>query len=320
MAANLVSPTTPDTCQPEFDSTAIYDPARLRGNIPAWAKGTLVFVLIHAGCFAAPFFFSWSALGAAAALYVLTGCVGITFCYHRYLSHRSFKLVKPVEFLALLCGALAGQGSPLKWITWHRMHHAHSDEKGDPHSPLVGVWWSHMFWLFTPVTNEEHQALHRKYAPDLVDRPMIQFFERVFGGANSHLIQVAVLYAIGGLPLLVWGGCVRMTLVLHSTWFVNSATHLWGYRNYETRDESRNLWWVAVLTFGEGWHNNHHAHPRLAPSGHRWWELDPTWWLIKTLRFLGLAYDVEDRMPPQVEKPSRAAASPKRELHQSNAA
>jgi stearoyl-CoA desaturase (delta-9 desaturase) len=135
---------------------------------------------------------------------------------------------------------------------------------------------------------------------------MMQFFEKVYG--PILFLTGAVLFAIGGLPMLLWGLCVRMVIAYHGTWFVNSATHLWGYRNYETTDESRNLWWVALFAFGEGWHNNHHAHPSVAPAGHRWWEVDMTWWVIKGLRFCGLAYDVKDRIPERNAAPEEMAA------------
>ena len=261
---------------------------------------TLVWMtLMHAGCLAAPFFFTWSALGACIFLHWLTCSVGICLGYHRYLSHRSMKLSKPAEFFVMLCGTMAGEGTPLRWSATHRLHHARSDRKGDPHSPFDGKWWSHILWLFVRRTPAQDRTLYRQFTPDLVDRPMVWFFERTFG---MWLVVVGVtLFAIGGLPMLLWGLCVRMTFAYHSTWFVNSATHLWGYRNYGTRDKSRNLWWVALVAYGEGWHNNHHAYPRLARAGHRWWEIDMTWWMIKLLKVTGQATDVKDHNPAAVK-------------------
>lgn len=252
-------------------------------------------VIMHAGCLAAPFFFTWPAFGAFLLLHWLTGSIGITMSYHRFLSHRSMKLRSPARFFGLLCGVLAGEGSPLTWAATHRLHHARSDLKGDPHSPLHGPWWSHMWWMLVYRTPAERDALFRRYAPDLMRDPMIMFFEKTF--FLWQVVAGVTLYSIGGLPMLLWGLCARMVAMYHSTWFVNSATHIWGYRNYETRDESRNLWWVALLSYGEGWHNNHHAHPQTARAGHRWWELDPTFWAIRTLQCLGLAYNVDDRIP-----------------------
>ena len=260
---------------------------------------------MHLGCLAAPFFFTWKALGVTVVLHWLTASVGICLGYHRYLTHRAFKLKWPAEFPVLMCSAIAGEGPPLTWAATHRLHHQRSDLAGDPHSPLEGKWWSHILWLFVNRTPLQQDALFRRYVPDLVDRPLIQFFHRTHG--LWPVVMGIGLFVLGGLPMLVWGLCVRMVVAYHSTWFVNSATHLWGYRNYETGDESRNLWWVALVSYGEGWHNNHHAHPTVAPAGHRWWEFDMTWWTIKALRFCGLATDVNDQIPAQTAKNANAA-------------
>jgi sn-2 palmitoyl-lipid 9-desaturase len=252
-------------------------------------------VAMHAGALAAPFFFSWSALGITIFLHWLTCSIGICLCYHRCLSHRSLKLRQPSRFFCLLAGVISGEGSPLMWAGTHRIHHSKSDQPGDPHSPMEGEFWSHILWLFVNHSKDMREMMNRRFCPDLAKDPLLKFFDRTYG---YWLIATGVaLYAMGGLPWLLWGLCVRMVFAYHSTWFVNSATHLWGYRNYETRDESRNLWWVALLAYGEGWHNNHHAHPKLARAGHRWWEIDPTWYAIKFLRLIGQAYDVDDRVP-----------------------
>lgn len=269
-------------------------PERLRWNNTDWVVVAWM-VGMHVGALAAPFYFNWESLATCFVLHWFTASIGICLGYHRFLSHKSFKLVAPVRIFTLLAGALSGEGSPLVWSATHRLHHHRSDQEGDPHSPLISAIWSHLSWLFIRRTEAERQALFKKYAPDLVTDPVLQFFEKTY-----FLWLVAsgvVLWAIGGMPMLLWGLCVRMVFVYHGTWFVNSATHLWGYRNYDVRDESRNLWWVAIWAYGEGWHNNHHAHPHVAPAGHKWWELDPTWWAIKTLRLFGLAYEVDDRIP-----------------------
>jgi fatty-acid desaturase len=251
--------------------------------------------LMHAGAIAAPFYFTWSALGITVFLHWLTCSIGICLFYHRCLSHKSLKLKQPSRFFAMLAGVISGEGSPLMWAATHRVHHSRSDQSGDPHSPLDGEFWSHMYWLFVNHDAKMREKLYRRYCPDLANDKLMLFFDKTYG---LWLIGMGVaLYAIGGLPWLLWGLCLRMCMAYHSTWFVNSATHLWGYRNYQTKDESRNLWWVAVLAYGEGWHNNHHAHPRLARAGHRWWEVDPTWWAIKGLRAIGQATDVDDRIP-----------------------
>jgi fatty-acid desaturase len=291
-----VAPTKGETLQQIYDSFA---PSNL-----TWKQVDWIVVLwigaMHVGALAAPFFFTWPALAVCIGLHWMTGSLGICMSYHRFLSHKSMKLRAPARFFGLLCGALSGEGSPLTWAATHRLHHMRSDQEGDPHSPLDGPWWSHMNWLWVYRTPEQRDRLFKRFAPDLMHDRMMLFFEKTYG---LWLIASGIgLYAWGGLPFLVWGLCVRMVFMYHSTWFVNSATHLWGYRNYETKDESRNLWWVAVLAYGEGWHNNHHAHPHTARAGHRWWELDPTFWAIRTLQLVGLAYNVDDRTPAMNEQ------------------
>jgi sn-2 palmitoyl-lipid 9-desaturase len=252
-------------------------------------------LLMHAGALAAPFFFSWQAVLVAVVLHWLTCSIGICLTYHRCLSHRSLKLKEPSKFIGTLIGVLSGEGTPLTWTATHRIHHGQSDQPGDPHSPLEGPWWSHLWWMMLKTSPRKQHLLFKHYVPDLARDPMMRMFEKTY---VLWLIGSGVLlYALGGLPLLLWGLCFRMVIAYHSTWFVNSATHLWGYRNYETTDASRNLWWVALLAYGEGWHNNHHAHPRLARAGHRWWELDPTWWAISFLQRIGQATEVDDRIP-----------------------
>ena len=270
-------------------------------NIDLVVTGFLV--AVHLGCLAAPFFFSWTGLVVCAVFHWLTCSIGICLGYHRFLSHRSLKLRGPGKFFVLLAGSLSGEGSPLTWAATHRMHHHKSDQPGDPHSPLESPSWSHMLWLFLQRKPEDQQILLRTYVPELMDDSMVKFFERTFAFWlwAQGLALLGAGWLIGGwqlgVSLLVWGMCVRMVVAYHSTWAVNSATHLWGYRNYDTRDESRNLWWVALLAYGEGWHNNHHAHPSLAPAGHRWWEVDMTWWAIRGLQAVGLAWDVRDSLP-----------------------
>lgn len=272
----------------------MYRPSALRwGNIDWWAAGWIG--SMHVGALAAPFFFSWSGLAIAVFMWWLTGSIGICLGYHRYLSHRSFKLTRVGQFFVYLCGCLSVEGSPLTWAANHRIHHAKSDREGDPHSPRHGAVWAHFWWLFMLRNKDQEQIIRERYLPDLMKDRMLMFFERTF--IYWSIALGAVLYAAGGLSWLLWGLCFRMVFLYHSTWFVNSATHLWGYRTYETSDDSRNLWWVAVLSHGEGWHNNHHAFPSLARSGHRWWEVDITFWAIRVMQGLGMAYDIKDSIP-----------------------
>jgi stearoyl-CoA desaturase (delta-9 desaturase) len=252
---------------------------------------------------AAPFTFTWSGFVLAVVLGWITGAVGITLGFHRLLTHKSFTVSSTLRRVIAFIGGLAGEGSAIHWVADHRRHHAHSDQAGDPHSPLHGGLWAHMLW-FVPKTNrEQSDRYHRRWVPDLLRDPFLVFLDRTF--IVWHLLLGGLLFAAGfayggaalGWSFVVWGMFVRLLFVLHTTWLVNSATHIWGYRNYATDDESRNCWWVALLTHGEGWHNNHHAHPRMARHGHRWWELDTTYALIRVLRALGLARDVVDRLP-----------------------
>jgi stearoyl-CoA desaturase (delta-9 desaturase) len=252
-------------------------------------------VLIHLGALIAPFYFSWQGLACLIALYCYTGCIGITFCYHRMLTHRGFKLNAIAKWFAHLAGALALQGRPLDWAMSHRIHHARSDQKGDPHSPLDGSLWSHFLWLIPRRNKQTHALLIAKYTPDLLQDRCCVFFNRTY--VLWNILLGAALLGFGGLSCFLWGFCLRTAMVWHMTWLINSATHIWGYRNYTTSDQSRNLWWVALVTFGEGWHNNHHAQPVAAYHGHRWWEIDATGWVISVCKVLRIATNVKNPKP-----------------------
>jgi stearoyl-CoA desaturase (delta-9 desaturase) len=256
--------------------------------------------LAHVGAVFAIWTFTWQALLMTLFLHWVCGCLGITLGYHRLLTHTGFKTYAWVRYMFATIGTVAGEGSPLDWVADHRKHHAHSDMPGDPHSPHDGTIWSHMFWLaFDTHGGDRPKHLHR-WCPDLASDRGMWFIDKMFLPINIlvSLAVVAIGYGIGGtsmaLSFFVWGVALRLVLVLHTTWFVNSAAHIWGYRNYETTDNSRNNWWVALLSYGEGWHNNHHAYPRMAKHGHNWWELDVTWNVIRLLRLSGLAWDVVD--------------------------
>ncbi len=275
-----------------------------RKNVTRWSNinwAAAVWLLaIHIGALAAPWTFSWSALALVVVLHWLCGGIGICLGYHRMLTHGSFATYPWFRRFIAAIGCLAGEGPPLMWVANHRLHHARSDQEGDPHSPRDGNWWSHVFWLAFKVGGKNQKEFYRRWAPDLYQDRVLRGLDYGFIPLNLALSAAITAggYAIGGWPLavswLVWAVAVRMVLVLHSTWFVNSASHIWGYRNYETRDDSRNNWWVALLTYGEGWHNNHHAHPRMAKHGHKWWEIDVTFWTIRALEKLGLAWNVID--------------------------
>ncbi len=260
----------------------------------SWVN-VVFFGAFHALALLAPWFFSWSALGTAVFLHWLFGSIGICLGYHRLLTHRSFQVPKWLERTITLIGALALQGGPTFWVAGHRMHHLYTeDNEKDPYSAQKGFWWSHMMWLFYPQARFFDRESYRQFAPDIDKDPFYRFLDRHF-----LLLQVPVgvtLYLLGGWSFVIYGVFLRAVLLWHSTWLINSASHMSGYRTFEPEDNSRNLWWAAILTYGEGWHNNHHAYPNVAKAGLKWWELDMTWWSIALLKRLGLAKRVV--MPP----------------------
>lgn len=243
--------------------------------------------ILHVGALFAPWTFSWSGFWVFFVLQFVTGLFGITLCYHRLLAHRSFHVPKWLEYVLTFCGCLALQGGPIKWVATHRVHHAFSDRPQDPHSPTRGFWWAHILWLFAYDEALDSGTQCHRYAPELSRDPVHRFFDRTNSAYN--LILGAILYGLGGLSWLVWGLCVRTVFVYHVTWLVNSAAHLWGYQTFKTNEGSTNNWWVALLSYGEGWHNNHHAYLHSAAHGLRWWELDLTYLVIRVLGWARLA-------------------------------
>jgi stearoyl-CoA desaturase (delta-9 desaturase) len=232
--------------------------------------------------------FSWAGVGLMLLLHWVTGGLGITLGWHRLVAHRSFQAPKWLEYFLAFCGTLAFQGGPIWWVGLHRHHHVHSDQELDHHNSGRGFWWSHIGWMFYKVPAELEID---RFSKDIGSDPVYRFLEQYF-----LLIQVAFaggLYLIGGWQFVLWGIFARLVLVYHCTWLVNSATHKFGYRTFETDDRSTNCWWVALLTYGEGWHNNHHAYQYSARHGLQWWEIDLTWMMIRVLQGLGLASKVK---------------------------
>ncbi len=238
-----------------------------------------------------PMMFSWQAVGVALFLHSLTVGAGITLGYHRLITHRDFQCPKWVEYSLLFCGTLACQ-SPIEWVAKHRMHHRYSDTHEDPHDINKGFWWTHVGWIVHILPSD---ALMDQYVKDLTQDRVYRFFDRTM--LVWQVLLAIVLFLIGGWPFLVWGIFVRLVAGYLSTWLVNSATHRFGYQSYDTGDQSTNCWWVALVSYGEGWHNNHHAFPRSARHGLRWWEVDLTWWMVSGLRTLDLATKVI--LPPR---------------------
>lgn len=248
---------------------------------------------IHLGAVAAPWTFTWDAFWVFVALQWITGCFGITLGFHRLLTHRSFKVPKWLEYVCTLFGTLALQGGAVKWVATHRVHHAFSDRPQDPHSPNRGFWWAHVAWLFAHDEVLDTPEGCRRYASDLARDPFHMWLQRL--QVVPQLALGLALFAWGGWSYVVWGIFVRTAFVYHGTWLVNSAAHIWGYQSYQTNEGSRNNWWVALVSYGEGWHNNHHAYPYSAAHGLRWWELDVTYLTIRLLGALGLAKEI--RLP-----------------------
>ena len=248
----------------------------------------IFFAAVHALALLSPWFFSWSALGVAIFLHWLFGSIGICLGYHRLLTHRSLHVPKGLEYAIAIIGALALQGGPIFWVAGHRRHHAYTEDVDrDPYSAKRGFWWSHMGWLLYKRPEFFEYESNRKFAPDLAKDGFYRWLDRYY-----LLLQIplgVVLYLLGGWSFVIYGLFLRAVLLWHSTWLINSASHITGYRSHESNDNSRNLWWAAILTYGEGWHNNHHAYPNVAKAGWKWWEMDMTWWVIVSLRQMGLA-------------------------------
>ncbi|KAL5728782.1 hypothetical protein ACHQM5_001822 [Ranunculus cassubicifolius] len=255
---------------------------------------------IHVLCLFTPFYFTWRAFWVACGLYVLCG-YGITLSFHRNLTHRSFKLPKYLEYIFAYIGCHAFQADPIWWVSTHRFHHKNTDTVQDPHSPIEGFWFAHLLWLF------DNKYIGSKGAnfgnvEDLLKQSYYRFLRKTY--AYHICLQAIVLYKFGGFPFIVLGMGFRGVWGYHSTWLVNSACHTWGQQAWNTGDLSKNNWLVALCTFGEGWHNNHHTFEYSAQHGIEWWQMDTTWYVIKLLEYCGLATDVKVPSKIQMEKMS----------------
>ena len=281
------------------------------GSAPLAVRLVTLFAIVVPllGVIAAPFFvwgwgFGWTDLGLLLGMYVLTA-LGITVGFHRMFVHRSFDAYAWVKFFWAIFGSMAVQGSLLQWVGVHRRHHQHSDTPDDPHTPhhqgsgvlgtIRGFWHAHIGWFF----DADPPDLHR-YTKDISARPSLRVASALFPlWAVLGLVIPAVLGGVitqtwdGAWTGLIWGGLVRLFLVHHVTWSINSACHLWGFRPYKSDDMSRNNLVFGILGMGEGWHNTHHAFPTSARHGLRWWEIDVSYWVIRTMNLLGLAWNLK---------------------------
>lgn len=276
-----------------------------------WAA---VFVVagIHLLAMAAliPWLFSWTGLVLALAGVYVFGTLGVNLGYHRLLSHRSFKCPLWVERIMVLLGVCCLEKTPGQFVATHRAHHQHSDEDSDPHSPAKTFFWGHMGWIFVENPSMSNASTYDRYAKDIFRDPFYLRLERNLLWLWIYGIHAVMYYLAGffcgwlliegtvmggvqlGLSVLVWGVLVRTVLVWHITWSVNSIGHVWGYRNFETNDNSRNSLLVGLISNGEGFHNNHHADQRSAAHGFKWWELDISYFTIVMLKWVGLAWDL----------------------------
>jgi stearoyl-CoA desaturase (delta-9 desaturase) len=277
---------------------------------------TIAMGLFHVGALLAflPVFWSFKNVGAFFIMYFFAINVGIGMAYHRLLTHRGYRVPRWLEYFLTACGCLALEGGPIFWVATHRVHHQHSDHEGDPHTPHDGTWWAHAGWILSGRALHSETALLGRYAPDLTkDRVHVwlskyHYVPLVATGILQLVIGALLSPAhpvIGAIGMMLWGTFLRVTIGLHATWLVNSATHLWGARRFETKDDSRNNWWVALLTGGEGWHNNHHAHPVSARHGLAWYEFDINYYGIWLMEKVGLAKKVQiAKFDPANPKPA----------------
>lgn len=252
---------------------------------------TIFFVgIFHVVAVAALFTFSWQNLAAAFITWWIAGSWGIGIGYHRLMTHKGMKTPRWLMRVLATFGTLALQSGPIAWVTTHRIHHAYTDMDNDPHSPRNGTYWAHIGWIFKGTAQVQPQTAIQKYSPDLIRDPYLLFLDKYY--YVTSIIAGIALMAIGGWTMVVWAIFLRTVMGWHFTWLVNSATHLWGTRRFDTRDDSRNNGLIAAVTFGEGWHNNHHAYPRSAKHGLTWREFDVNWVQIRLLEKLGLVSDV----------------------------
>lgn len=296
-------------------------PAAKTGMSP-WYLMPIVVVHAAVGLAFVPWLFSWSGLVIGLVGTHVFGTLGINLGYHRLLTHRSLEVPKWLERFFSLLAISSLQDTPVRWVSTHRLHHVHSDDAEDPHSPRDGFTWAHIGWILRDPADRQTFKFYDRYARDLLVDPFYMFLEKqpvwvlviyaahlaVFGLAG-FACGLAMGYGTAesvrlGASWALWGGLIRTVIVWHMTWCVNSVSHMFGYRNYETGENSRNNWFVSLIAAGEGWHNNHHHDPCSASVQHRWWEIDITYYVILLLSAMGLAWNIV--LPRHVRQARRA--------------
>ena len=253
-------------------------------------KNVTIIASFHLLAIPALFTFTWQNVVALIVGNWIVGSLGVGLGWHRLLTHRGFKAPKWLEYTLSIFATMSIQDSPDKWVATHRIHHAFTETDRDPHSTKLGFWWAQMGWIVWGTAQDHDAATLKKYVPDLIkDRghALISRFYYV-----PIIISVAIFFAIGGWTMVVWGVFARVVVGWHTTWFVNSLSHIFGSRPFDTGDDSTNNWFVALLTFGEGWHNNHHMSPTSARHGLKWYQFDMNWIAIRILEKLGWATNI----------------------------
>jgi len=264
-------------------------------------KNLSIVITFHLLTIPAFFLFSWQNFAVMLIGNWIVGSLGIGLGYHRLLTHRSFKAPKWLEYTLTIFGAMAIQDDAPKWVATHRIHHQFVETEKDPHSTRPGFWWAHMEWILRGTAQDHDEATLKRYVPDLLKDKFHVLLAKYY--YIPLVLSGFLLFAIGGWSMVLWGVFVRIVFGWHSTWFVNSATHFFGKRRFATEDDSTNNAWVAILTFGEGWHNNHHAQPTSARHGLKWYEFDMNWLTIRLFEKLGWAKQIRvfDAEKPPLE-------------------
>lgn len=265
-----------------------------------WRNVTMV-AFFHLAAIPVFFTFSWEHLAVMLIGNWIVGSLGVGLGWHRLLTHRSFQTPKWLEYLLTILGTMSMQDPPDKWVATHRMHHKFVDTERDPHSARPGFWWPQLGWVVWGRAQDHDAETMRRYIPDLQKDRVHRLISRLY--LLPILLSAVLLFAIGGWAMVVWGVAARVVLGWHTTWFVNSLAHMYGSRPHETGDLSTNNWFVAILTFGEGWHNNHHAFPTSARHGLAWHQFDMNWITIRIFQKLGWAKKIRlaDVRPQPVE-------------------
>jgi stearoyl-CoA desaturase (delta-9 desaturase) len=279
-----------------------FEKPRTRVN---WKNVTII-ASFHLLAIPALFTFSWQNVAVMLIGNWIVGSLGVGLGWHRLLTHRGFKAPKWLEYVLSTLATMSIQDSPDKWVATHRMHHAFTDTDKDPHSIKPGFWWAQIGWIVWGTAQDHDQATLKRYVPDLIKDPIHTLISRFY--YVPIIVSAVLLFAIGGWQMVVWGVFARVVVGWHTTWFVNSLSHIYGSRPHDTGDRSTNNWFVALLTFGEGWHNNHHMSPTSARHGLKWYQFDMNWIAIRVLEKLGLATDIRVFEPKRQTAELRKAA------------